>query len=76
MDTVSLPMLCYELPHQVNLNMAIGQPKKDQSISGAREYKETHVNMFKESEGAIKMVKGSECWKTLTSQKDPAPPEG
>jgi len=39
---------------------------------------ETYVNMFKESKSviSIRMAKDSERRKTLTSQKDPAPPEG
>jgi hypothetical protein len=32
--------------------------------------------MFKESKSAISIAKDSERWKTLTSQKAPAPPEG
>jgi hypothetical protein len=55
--------------------MAIGQPKILMHAT-SRAYEETHVNMFKESKSAIRMAKDSECWKTLTSQKDPAPPEG
>jgi hypothetical protein len=55
--------------------MAIGQPKKINACNKNKEYAETHVNMFKESKNAIRMAKDSECWKTLTGQKDPAPPE-
>ena len=52
--------------------MAIGQPKKIlMRTTGAREYEETHVNMFKESKSAIRMAKDSECWKHSQVKKIP-----